>query len=121
MHGVGDTPMTSDQLKDGKLSAYGEIESDYGPLSRIRGGAGGKSRSAGNSTCLFPSARHCQNLDADVAQISSVASSNCRIGRARLGRDESRGRVMTIAEYFAATALVAVILWGVLGLLLGET
>jgi len=28
---------------------------------------------------------------------------------------------MTISEYLAATALVAVILWGVMGLLMGES
>jgi hypothetical protein len=33
---------------------------------------------------------------------------------------ESTGGVMTLGEYFAATALVAVILWGVLGLLMQD-
>jgi hypothetical protein len=31
-----------------------------------------------------------------------------------------RGAIMTIAEYLAATALIALIVWGVLGLLMQE-
>jgi hypothetical protein len=41
--------------------------------------------------------------------------------RARLRRVNYRGRVMTISEYLAATALVALILWAVLGLLMLES
>ena len=32
-----------------------------------------------------------------------------------------RGAIMTIAEYLAATALIALIVWGVLGLLMQES
>jgi hypothetical protein len=35
-------------------------------------------------------------------------------------RCESAGAIMTISEYVAATALVALILWAVLGLLMQE-
>jgi hypothetical protein len=41
--------------------------------------------------------------------------------RARLRRVNYRERFMTISEYLAATALVALILWAVLGLLLQES
>ena len=36
-------------------------------------------------------------------------------------RGIERGAIVTIAEYLAATALVALIVWGVLGLLMQES
>ena len=36
-------------------------------------------------------------------------------------RGIERGAIMTIAEYLAATALIALIVWGVLGLLMQES
>jgi len=36
-------------------------------------------------------------------------------------REIERGAIMTIAEYLAATALIALIVWGVLGLLMQES
>ena len=38
-----------------------------------------------------------------------------------LDRGIERGAIMTIAEYLAATALIALIVWGVLGLLMQES
>ena len=36
-------------------------------------------------------------------------------------RGIERGAIMTIAEYLAATALITLIVWGVLGLLMQES
>jgi hypothetical protein len=40
--------------------------------------------------------------------------------RIRLG-ESNGGAIMTIAEYLSATALIAVIVWAVLGLLMQES
>jgi hypothetical protein len=65
---------------------------------------------------------HLEIAEHNCGQCFSIAPIKCPKDRAPFRDAVYRtGDVMTVSEYFGATGLVAVILWGVLGLLLRET
>ena len=67
-------------------------------------------------------ARPIQKVSRRCGEIALLTSSNCRIDEHNCRRGESiGGTTMTITMYLAATALAALILWAVLGLLIQES
>jgi hypothetical protein len=68
-----------------------------------------------------PTARPVQKVSLRCGEIAALTSRNRRNGRHDFRHRDQRGIVMTISEYLAATALVALILWAVLGLLMQES
>jgi hypothetical protein len=54
-------------------------------------------------------------------EIARLTSRNRRNGEQDFRHEIKRGAIMTIAEYLAATALIALIVWAVLGLLMQES
>ena len=66
-------------------------------------------------------ARPDQKVSSARGEIALLTPTNRRNGEHDLGHVDHWGIVMSISEYLAATALVAVILWAVLGLLTQES
>ncbi len=63
-----------------------------------------------------------QKVSRPCGEIALLTSRNRRNDEQDFRRGESkRGAIMTIAEYLAATALIALIVWAVLGLLMQES
>jgi hypothetical protein len=54
-------------------------------------------------------------------EIARLTSRNRRNGEQDFRHGNQTGAIMTIAEYLAATALIALIVWAVLGLLMQES
>jgi hypothetical protein len=62
-----------------------------------------------------------QKVSHQRGEIAQLTSRNRRNGEQDFRHGKSMGAIMTIAEYLAATALIVLIVWGVLGLLLQES
>jgi hypothetical protein len=69
---------------------------------------------------LSTTARTVQKISRRRGEIALLTSRKRRNSEKDSDVRESRGAVMTITEYLAATVLVALILWAVLGLLMQE-
>jgi len=69
---------------------------------------------------LSTTARTVQKVSRRRGEIALLTSRNRRNSEKDSDVRESTGAVMTITEYLAATVLVALILWAVLGLLMQE-
>jgi len=66
-------------------------------------------------------ARSIQKLSCACAEIAMLTSTNRRNSEEESDAGIKRGTVMRITEYLAATILVALIVWAVLGLLMQES
>jgi hypothetical protein len=66
-------------------------------------------------------ARPVQKISCRRREIAACTSRNRRNGEKDSDVGNKTGRIMTIAEYLAATALIALIVWAVLGLLMQES
>ena len=70
---------------------------------------------------LSTTARTVQKISRRRGEIALLTSRNRRNSEQDFRHGESNGAIMTIAEYVAATALIALIVWAVLGLLMQES
>jgi hypothetical protein len=71
--------------------------------------------------CPKATARPVQKVSRQRGEIARLASRNRRNGEQDFRHGNQTRAVMTIAEYLAATVLIALIVWAVLGLLMQES
>jgi hypothetical protein len=69
----------------------------------------------------WASTRPVQKVSRRRGEIALLTSRNRRNDEQDFRHGNQTGAIMTIAEYLSATALIALIVWGVLGLLMQES